>query len=196
MIKRATTAAALTCAMILTTGGAFAQGSSNNQAGTSAQPARTSQADGQASARDKTFLKNAIEGDMAEVQLGQLAQQRAADQDVKQFGQTLATDHGQNLEKAKPLAQSIGMTPPDSINAEQKAIYDRLSKLSGKTFDQQFAHHMVQDHKKDISKFENESKKGGPVANFAEQTLPTLKKHLEIAQSLSAAGATTGSSRR
>jgi len=38
---------------------------------------------------------------------------------------------------------------------------------------------------KDISKFQEESKKSGSVANFAQETLPVLKKHLDMAESLS-----------
>ena len=143
---------------------------------------------------DDSFLKQAMQGDMAEVKMGQLAQQKGANDKMKQFGKTLESDHSQNLEKAKSVAQEIEMTPPESVNAEQKATYDKLNKLSGQQFDEQFARHMVQDHRKDISKFEQESKKSGPVANFAQETLPVLKKHLEMAESLSG-HQTTGSGR-
>lgn len=143
---------------------------------------------------DDSFLKEAMQGDMAEVKMGQLAQQKGGDDKVKQFGQTLESDHSENLDKAKSLAQEIGMTPPKSVNAEQKATYDKLNKLSGQQFDKEFAQHMVQDHKKDIRKFEQESKKSGSVASFAQETLPVLKKHLEMAESLSG-HQTTGSDR-
>ena len=138
-----------------------------------------------ASKADDSFLKEAMQGDMAEVKMGQLAQQKGANDNVKRFGQTLESDHSQNLEKAKSVAQGMGITPPESVNAEQKASYDKLNKLSGEQFDKEFAHHMVQDHRKDISTFEKESKKSGSVANFAQETLPVLKKHLEMAESLS-----------
>lgn len=147
------------------------------------------------STADKSFVKQAIQADMAEVKIGQLAEQKGGDQKVKQFGQTLVSDHGKNLQKAKSLAQSMDVTPPDAVNAEQRATYEKLSKLSGQRFDQEFAQHMVQDHKKDISKFEQESRKSGPVAEFAQTTLPTLKEHLQIAESLGGGHSTTGSSR-
>ena len=68
---------------------------------------------------------------------------------------------------------------------KQKADYDRISKLSGEQFDREFAKMMVEDHKKDIREFETEAKKKtDPVAEFANETLPTLRKHLEMAQSL------------
>lgn len=138
------------------------------------------------------FMKQAMQSDMAEIQMGKLAQEKGADQQVKDFGQTLVNDHQQNLDKAKSLAQTIGMTPPDSVSAEQKATYNKLSKLSGRQFDREFAQHMVQDHKKDITEFERESKKSGDVANFAQDTLPVLKKHLQIAESING-HQTTGS---
>ena len=61
----------------------------------------------------------------------------------------------------------------------------RMSKLSGDNFDREFAKMMVEDHKKDIRTFETEAKKkNDPVAEFANETLPTLRKHLEMEQSL------------
>ncbi len=139
------------------------------------------------------FMKQAMQGDMAEIQVGKLAQEKGEDQQVKDFGQTLVSDHQQNLDKARSLAQTIGMTPPDSVSAEQKATYDKLSRLSGRQFDREFAQHIVQDHK-DITEFERESKKSGDVASFAQDTLPVLRKHLQIAEQING-HQTTGSSR-
>jgi len=43
---------------------------------------------------------------------------------------------------------------------------------------------MAEDHQKDIGDFQEQAKAQGPVAQFAQQTLPTLQKHLQMAQSL------------
>ncbi len=67
----------------------------------------------------------------------------------------------------------------------RKPMHDRLSKLSGDQFDNQFAQAMVADHKKDIRAYEKEAKSKGPLADFAQQTLPTLQKHLETAEAVS-----------
>ncbi|HEY7247738.1 MAG TPA: DUF4142 domain-containing protein [Xanthobacteraceae bacterium] len=158
-------------------------------AGTAAAQAQNSKA----TQAEKSFMTEAIQGDLAEVEMGKLAQQKGTSQDVKQLGSTLVTDHGANLDKAKSVAQSAGVTPPSAPSAKQKAMYDRMSKLSGEQFDKQFAKEMVQDHQKDIRGFEKQSKSSGPVGEFAKDTLPTLRKHLEMAQSLSRS--TTGSSR-
>jgi putative membrane protein len=139
----------------------------------------------------QTFMKNAIEGNLAEVQMGQLAQKNGSSEGVRSFGQMLERDHSEAIQKAMTVAKDIGVTPPSEPNAKQKAEHDRMSKLSGARFDSEFAKMMVTDHKKDIAEFQKEAKKKDEAGKFAKDTLPTLQKHLETAQSL-AAGGTTG----
>jgi putative membrane protein len=131
------------------------------------------------------FIKEAIEGNLAEVQMGQLAQKKGQSEGTRSFGKMLVDDHSAANEKAKTVAGQIGVTPPTEPNTKQKAMYEKMSKMSDSTFDREFAKEMVQDHKKDISEFEKEAKKkNDPAASFANETLPTLRKHLETAQSL------------
>jgi putative membrane protein len=138
-----------------------------------------------ASQADKTFITEAVQGNLAEVQMGQLAQQKGQTDAVKSFGQMLVTDHQANNEKAKEVANQLGVTPPTQPSAKQKADYDKLAKLSGATFDRQFAQMMVMDHKQDIAKFEREAKKSkDALGQYATDTLPVLKKHLETAQNI------------
>lgn len=146
-----------------------------------------------ASKADQAFMKDAIEGDMAEVKMGQLAQQKGQSQDVKQYGQMLQQDHGQHLQQAQQMAQQMGVAAPSEPNAKQKAAYDRLSKMNGAQFDKAFAKDSVKDHKADIAKYQKEAKSKGPLASFAQQTVSTLQKHLQAAQSLQNAGAAVGS---
>jgi putative membrane protein len=96
----------------------------------------------------------------------------------------LEQDHSQHLEKAKQAGQQMGMTPPSEPNAKQKKMYDQLNSLPGSQFDRQFAQEMVTDHKEDIGKFEKQARSKGPLADFAQQTIPTLQKHLQTAESL------------
>ena len=81
----------------------------------------------------QTFLKKAIEGNFAEVDMGKLAQQNGQTDDVKKFGQTLVDDHSAANQKAMDAAKSLGVTPPDGPNAKQKAEYDKMSKMSART---------------------------------------------------------------
>jgi putative membrane protein len=131
------------------------------------------------------FITEAIQGNLAEIAVGKLAQQKGQSDGVRSFGAQLVSDHTAANDKAMSVAQSMGVSPPNEPNKKQKAVYDRLSKLSGDNFDREFAKAMVDDHKNDIREFEKEAKKkNDPAAEFANQTLPTLRKHLEMAQSL------------
>src|ERR1700682_4861668 len=95
-----------------------------------------------ASAKDKpseAFLKKAIEGNFAEVSMGDLAQKNGQSDGVKSFGKMLSTDHAAANQKATDAAENVGMNPPTGPNSKQKADYDRMSKTSGTEFDKIFA---------------------------------------------------------
>lgn len=153
---------------------------SNGTAQTAAPSAQT----GKLNTADQRFMTEAIQGDRSEIKMGELAQQRGQSDAAKQFGRMLQQDHSQHLDKAKTLAQQSGMVPPSEPDAMQKAMYDRLSKLSGSQFDRQFAQAMVSDHKEDLTKYKKEARSKGPVGDFAQQTIPTLEKHLKTAEDL------------
>jgi len=133
---------------------------------------------------DKEFLSDAIQGNLGEISVGQLAQQNGNSDGVRSFGQMLVQDHSAANDKAMQLAKSHDLAPPSEPKAEAKQVHDKLAKLSGEEFDKEFAKAMVDDHKKDIKEFEEQAQGSGDVATFAKDTLPTLKKHLETAQSL------------
>ena len=131
------------------------------------------------------FVMKATQGNLAEVQMGQLAQANGQSADVKSFGQMLQTDHSAANQKLSAVAGQMGVTPPTEPSKKQKADHDKMSKLSGDKFDRAFAKHMVMDHKKDIADYKKQAKmKNDPTAGYASDTLPTLEKHLETAQSL------------
>jgi putative membrane protein len=133
---------------------------------------------------DSAFLTDAIQGNLSEISIGELAQKNGASEGVKSFGQMLVQDHSTANEKAMILAKAHSVTPPTEPKAESKSLHDRLAKLSGEQFDKEFAKAMVEDHKKDIKEFEDQTKGADDVASFAKDTVPTLKKHLQTAQSL------------
>jgi putative membrane protein len=140
-----------------------------------------------AGAQDKAsqaFLSKAIEGNYAEVEMGKLAQKNGASDAVKSFGKMLETDHADAAQKASQVAQSLNVTPPTGPNKQQKADYDKMAKMSGAAFDKMFAEHMVKDHKKDIGAYQKAAKAKDAAGQYAGNTLPTLQKHLETAQSI------------
>jgi len=137
---------------------------------------------------DSSFYKSAAEGGMSEVELGQLAQQKATNPAVKDFGAMMVKDHTAANEKLKALASSKQVSLPDSPSMMQKATKTKLNVLSGDSFDKSYVKGMIDDHKEDIKEFQKEASEGkDPQAMaFASATLPTLQMHLKKIQSIAA----------
>ena len=135
---------------------------------------------------DAKFAVAAANGGMAEVELGQLAQQKAANSSVKDFGAMMVTDHTKANNEMTALAKSKGITLPTAIDTDEQKVKDDLSSKSGAVFDKAYVNNMIDDHKKDIKEFEDASKncKDPDLKAFAVQTLPTLKMHLDAIQKI------------
>jgi len=133
---------------------------------------------------DSAFAMAAATGGLAEVELGKLAADHAANADVKKFGQRMVDDHGKANDELSAILKQKGMTPPTELKGKEKANHDRLSKLNGAAFDKAYMADMVRDHEKDVKEFEHESKDGKDpdLKAFAAKTLPTLQDHLKMAR--------------
>jgi putative membrane protein len=138
---------------------------------------------------DEKFMLAAAQGGMLEVRLGEVAKEKAARQDVKDFGAMMATDHGKPGEELKAVATKNGVTLPADLDARHKAIVDKLSKLSGAEFDKTYIAEMVKDHEKDAIAFKDASKTANnpDVKGFAAKTLPVIKSHLKKINAIAAA---------
>jgi putative membrane protein len=166
----------VTCAIAL--GLAFVLGA----AASAQSPAKTSAK----TSMDTTFAKEAAAGGMAEVKLGQLAEEKGTNSAVKDFGKRMQTDHSKAGKELGDVASKDGLTLPSMMDKQDEATYNRLSKLSGAAFDRAYARDMVMDHEKDIAAFKKEATTGKnpDVKNFASQTLPTLESHLQQAKAM------------
>src|SRR5438105_2218666 len=133
---------------------------SGSQSGTEASGRSSGQQSARAGAADQQFVMEAARGGMAEVELGQLASQKAQSDQVKQFAQRMVQDHGKANDELKSLAQQKNITVPTGLDAKHKATHDRLSKLSGAQFDRAYMQDMLQDHRKDVNDFRRESQGG------------------------------------
>ena len=137
---------------------------------------------------DKAFIKEAAIGDAAEIQLGQMAQEKASNPKVKQFGQRMVKDHSQADDQLKGIAQSQHISLPTELDPPHKAAAAELSQKAGSQFDQAYMRMMVQDHTKTVNKFKREgtASHDPTVKNFAEQSLPILQSHLQEARQIQA----------
>jgi len=137
------------------------------------------------SAGDRDFAVKAAQGGMAEVEMGNLAQQRGSNDQIRDYGKKLVNDHTKANNDLKDIANTENITLPTDMGASHRKTLDRLGKLSGSEFDREFFKESVADHRKDIDEFQKEANDGSDPAlkNFAARTLPTLQDHLQTAES-------------
>jgi len=132
------------------------------------------------------FVTKAASGGMMEVQLGQIAQEQAQNQRVKDFGAMMVRDHGKANDELKSIASSKNVTLSDSLMPMHMRHVADMRKKKGVSFDKAYMSMMVDDHQKDIQDYEKASNSlsDGEIKAFATRTLPTLKAHLDSANSI------------
>ncbi len=138
-------------------------------------------------ANDRSFVIKAAGGGLYEVEVSQLAGQKASDPAVKSYAAMLVKQHAQANEELKQLAASKGMALPAKPPREKQAAIDRLAKMKGTAFDRQYVRMVgISDHQADIKLFEKASQnaRDAELKAWIDKTLPTLREHLQAARNL------------
>jgi putative membrane protein len=162
---------------------AFAQVSHPNAPGGSA-PATVSNES--LSQQDKSFIKDAAEGGMAEVELSKIAE-KSQNPEVKRFAERMVRDHTAANTELTGIATGLGIEMPNKLDTEHQRIRDQLGGMHGTAFDQQYMHVMVNDHDQAVKLFREENAAGRDteLKQFAQKTLPTIEQHQKMALDLS-----------
>ncbi len=142
---------------------------------------------------DTQFLAKAIVSGRNEVELSQLAAQKAAQPDVKHFAEHMVKEHTAVNEKLMNEAQRHKIntkgtygTPPLEPSPEAQATKNQLSGLSGDKLDKAYMQKMIDDHVQAIAMFKDEAKDGKDSAlrTLADTVLPNLEQHLKEARAI------------
>lgn len=146
-------------------------------------------ADEKATAMEKVFIEKAANGGMTEVNLGKLASEKGDSQEVKDFGSKMVTDHSKINDNLKEVAGKLGVTVPEKVDAMHQDKVAKMEKMSGAAFDKSYVNGMVMAHEKDIADFEKADKevKSADLKKFIEDTIVTMKEHLEMIKKFSQA---------
>ncbi len=181
--------------------GAQAQTGESSQAGQqSGSSATSATASGSAklTAADRKAIMDMGMSNMAEVEMGKLAQSKSQNADVKAFAQKMVDDHGKALTEVQTLAQSKGVTLPTELDAKHKAMSAKLEKASGDAFDKAYVKQGgVGAHKETLTKLQAASKgaKDPDVKGQVDKMIPVVQEHLKHAEQLAQGkSGSTGSS--
>lgn len=131
---------------------------------------------------DAAFYQQAMQGNQKEIVAGELAQQQAQDEAVRNYATMMVQDHtamGQELSSAAGMADAATPAPPPTALAS-------LQDASGEAFDDAYMDMMVADHEKTIALFEDAAQNASATQTrtLAANALPKLREHLEQAREL------------
>ena len=132
---------------------------------------------------DKIFVKKAMQGNIAEVQLGELTLQKSNNDQVKQFARKMIDDHTKLNEQMRSVALQLSVEIPTEVSKKDKSLINKMQALSGTAYDQAYIKEMVKDHKQDLSDFHMEALNGN-VKDAATQGSKIISEHLQMAQQL------------
>ncbi|KAF2338547.1 DUF4142 domain-containing protein [Flavobacterium tistrianum] len=135
---------------------------------------------------DSEFLVDQAEINLAEIEIGKLAQTKSTNAEVKKFGKMLVDEHTKSASEVSALAKAKNFTLPNSLTEEGQDEYNKLNEKSGVDFDKKFADMMIDGHEKAIKKLEKAAKDANDqeVRTWASNNIAGLTAHLEHAKML------------
>jgi len=135
---------------------------------------------------DQQFVDFAAQTDMMEAHLGQLASSNASAQGVKDYAQMLVTDHTSDYKQLGTIAAKANLVVPKGLDAAHDKMAAPFDKLKGAAFDHRYIQEMIAGHTKAIGVYTKEAAdaQNADLKAYANQTLPTLRKHLDGAKDL------------
>lgn len=124
--------------------------------------------------------------DAYEIQAAQVALQRSANPDVRNFAQMMIDQHTQSSQQMAAAMHSINMNPPPA-----QLTPDLQSRLGGlqaaPNFDAAYLQDQIAAHQSALALAQSCAANGGaPVANVAAGLVPVIQDHLSRAQALAA----------
>lgn len=136
------------------------------------------------------FLPKAATANRFEIVTGQLAQQKAQSDTIKDLGAMFVTDHTAGLKAVTDAATALGVTLPTSLPPKQQAIVDQLSALSGAEFDAAFVRAQIPAHIKALRLYLHAAIRGenDQVRTVGQSGLPVITKHLGELLDIASAG--------
>ncbi|TDP03357.1 DUF4142 domain-containing protein [Flavobacterium sp. 245] len=135
---------------------------------------------------DSEFLVDQAEINLAEIEIGKLAQQKSTNPEVKKFGKMLVDEHTKSASEVSALAKAKNFTLPTSLTEEGRDEYNKLNEKTGLDFDKKFADMMIDGHEKAIKKLQKatEDATDNDVKLWASNNISGLTAHLEHAKLL------------
>lgn len=135
----------------------------------------------------QSFATQAAVLSTAEVELSQLALNNTKNEEIRIFAERMIKDHTAANEKLKKVAAKENLNVPQSLDAEQRSVKQKLASLKDDAFDREYRKEMAKGHDKAVALFEAASQNQQmpeDLRDFAASTLRTLEDHQDDAHDM------------
>lgn len=131
---------------------------------------------------DRTFINTVGHGNAAEIQASRLALKKSSDSKVRSIASMLIQQHGQAQQALLQLGPKVNVPVPTSPDPSQRAMYRRLSRLSGSAFDKAYMKGQVSAHYQTLALFKKEMANGNDtlVHSYAQQYITDIQNHTQM----------------
>jgi putative membrane protein len=138
---------------------------------------------------DQIFVHDILEGNQAQMQMSQLAQQKSSSADIQQFSQKTVQVDTALTGQLQPAAKQLGVDEPKQPSKKQRQQIEKLQALSGADFDTAYLQAMARQQQHDLKEFKNEAGSGqsAGVQQAAKQDEPVLAEHYQVLEHLAEA---------
>ncbi len=135
-----------------------------------------------------SFVSNAGQSDMYEIQAGKIAQSKATRDDVKAFGKMMVADHTALSAEMKPLAAAAGQTPPAALDERRQGMIDNLNAATPADFDNVYLAQQEAAHNEALTLMNGYAANGDDAGlkGAAAKAAPKVQMHLDHVKTLQA----------
>ena len=160
-----------------------APGEGGGAPGTATPPSAT--ADANLSEADRTFVQKAAQSNQLEVEMAKMGQDKAQNEQVKDFARQLEEDHSDALDELQNVARRANLELDKQEDAARASMNDKMGNVTGRQFDSQWISEMIDKHRQGIADFERQQATAtGELKSFIDKTLPVMRTHLQRAEEL------------
>jgi putative membrane protein len=144
---------------------------------------------------DAQIASIVVTANQVDIDAGKLAESKATNAEVKEFGRRMVVDHTGVNKSATDLAAKLKLTPQDnptsqSLKAGGEKNVSHLKGLSGAAFDQAYVDHEVTYHQQVLDALDTTlipNAKNEELKSLLVKTRPAFVAHLEHAKHLQSA---------
>ncbi len=134
--------------------------------------------------QDRSFFKVALETNLLEIKLGELAQRKGNSEFVREYGMMMVREHTMGFNELKVIGGKTRLPVSKNLSSASQNAIARLARLSGAAFDNAYRAEMIKGHNAFLIKLEQEIKRGNNslIRNYAVTAAPVVRLHGKMAE--------------